>query len=205
MVISWFNLETGKIDENKIDTSIFDEVHDDVLQLYNVRKQLRLTDANTTNSTRLDEVKNPQTYIAHRSKIRLAKKMGQKDIEPLFKLPKLPAEVMKDLAEELSTFELPAKQLDAEWLIIDPSCYPPDENGRFFFKLSGWTHDELTRFTYRLISGAKKFIMSTSERTTFSSIMKEPTCTEHKEFKMFLHASCIDFFWNDWFQTTLTM
>ena len=48
MVKSWFNLETGKIN-----TSIFDKVHDDVLQLYRVRKQLRLTDANTTNSTRL--------------------------------------------------------------------------------------------------------------------------------------------------------
>ena len=53
MVRSWFNLKTGKIDEKKIDTSIFDEVHDAVLQLYEVRKQLRLTDATTTNSTRL--------------------------------------------------------------------------------------------------------------------------------------------------------
>ena len=31
MVRSWFNLKTGKIDEKKIDTSVFDEVHDDVL------------------------------------------------------------------------------------------------------------------------------------------------------------------------------
>jgi len=53
MVKSWFNLNTGKIDEKKIDTSTFDDVHDDVLQLYKVRKQLRLTDANTTSSTRL--------------------------------------------------------------------------------------------------------------------------------------------------------
>ena len=53
MVKSWFNLKTGKIEEKKIDTSAFDEVHDDVLQLYKVRKQLRLTDASTTNSTRL--------------------------------------------------------------------------------------------------------------------------------------------------------
>ena len=48
------------------------------------------------------EVKNPQTYVAHRSKIRLAKKMGQIDVDPLFKLPRLPAEAVKDLAEELS-------------------------------------------------------------------------------------------------------
>ena len=53
MVKSWFNLSTGKVDEKKIDTSTFDEVHEDVLQLYKVRKQLRLTDENTTNSTRL--------------------------------------------------------------------------------------------------------------------------------------------------------
>ena len=53
MVRAWFNLNTGKVEENKINTSIFDEVHDDVLQLYKVRKQLRLTDKNTTNSTRL--------------------------------------------------------------------------------------------------------------------------------------------------------
>ena len=62
-------------------------------------------------------VKNPQTYVAHRSKIRLAKKMVQKDVDPLFKLPRLPAEAIKDLAEELSKFELPARQLDAE--VID--------------------------------------------------------------------------------------
>ena len=53
MVKSWFNWKTGKVEENKIDTSIFDEVHEDVLQLYKVRKQLRLTDAKPTNSTRL--------------------------------------------------------------------------------------------------------------------------------------------------------
>ena len=53
MVKTWFNLHTGKVDEKKIDASTFEEVHEDVLQLYKVRKQLRLTDANTTNSTRL--------------------------------------------------------------------------------------------------------------------------------------------------------
>ena len=53
MVRSWFNTKTGKIDERKIDTSVFNTVHDDVLQLYKVRKQLRLTYASTMNSTRL--------------------------------------------------------------------------------------------------------------------------------------------------------
>ena len=42
--------------------------------------------------------------------------MGQKDVDPLFKLPRLPAEAVKDLAEELSQFELPAKTLNAELL-----------------------------------------------------------------------------------------
>ena len=31
------------------------------------------------------EVKNPRTYIAHRLKLHLAKRMGQKDTDPLFK------------------------------------------------------------------------------------------------------------------------
>ena len=62
-------------------------------------------------------VKNPQTYVAHRSKVRIAKRFGQKDVDPLFKLPRLPAEAIRDLADELSEFELPARQLDAE--VID--------------------------------------------------------------------------------------
>ena len=37
------------------------------------------------------EVKNPRIYLTHRSKIRLTKKMGHKDVNPLFKLPRLPA------------------------------------------------------------------------------------------------------------------
>ena len=62
------------------------------------------------------DVKNLRTYVAHQFKIRLAKKMGEKDVDPLFKLPRIPAEAVKDLAEELSQFELPAKTLDAELL-----------------------------------------------------------------------------------------
>ena len=53
MVRSWFNQSTGKIEDKNIDTSEFDSVHEDVLQLYKVRKQLRLTDSKTTSSTRL--------------------------------------------------------------------------------------------------------------------------------------------------------
>ena len=40
--------------------------------------------------------------------------MGLKDVDPLFKLPRLPMEAVKDLADELSLFELPARTLDAE-------------------------------------------------------------------------------------------
>ena len=40
--------------------------------------------------------------------------MGQKDVNPLFKLPRLPAEAVKDLAEQLSEFDLPVRTLDAE-------------------------------------------------------------------------------------------
>ena len=53
MVRSWFNETTGKIDERKIDMSEFDCVHGDVLQMYKVRKQLRLTEKKTTSKTRL--------------------------------------------------------------------------------------------------------------------------------------------------------
>ncbi len=59
-------------------------------------------------------VKNPRTYVAHRSKVRVAKKFGEKDVDPLFKLPRIPAEAIKNLEDELSEFELPARQLDAE-------------------------------------------------------------------------------------------
>ena len=59
-------------------------------------------------------VKNPRTYVAHRSKVRVAKKLGEKDVDPLFKLPRIPAEAIKNLEDELSEFELPARQLDAE-------------------------------------------------------------------------------------------
>ena len=34
------------------------------------------------------DVKNPRTYVFHPSKVCLAKKMGQKDVDPLFKLPR---------------------------------------------------------------------------------------------------------------------
>ena len=53
--------------------------------------------------------KKPRTYIAHRSKIRQARKNGQKNILPSFILPRLPPDVMKEIAldEQLSTLELP--------------------------------------------------------------------------------------------------
>ena len=63
--------------------------------------------------------------------------------------------------------------LKTKWLIIDPSYYPANTEGKFFFKLTEWTDREHTRFTYGLVSGAKKYIMSTSDRTTLASIMND--------------------------------
>ena len=55
------------------------------------------------------DVNNPRTYVAHRSKLHLAKKMGQKDTDPLFKLPRLPKNEMDLLSEELEEFKLTGK------------------------------------------------------------------------------------------------
>ena len=52
-------------------------------------------------------VNKPRTYIAHRSKLRLCKEMGEKDVNPIFRLPRLPREVMLQLEDELSAIELP--------------------------------------------------------------------------------------------------
>ena len=62
---------------------------------------------------------------------------------------------------------------NTKWLIIDPSYYPANTEGKFFFKLMEWTDREHTRFTYGIVSGAKKYIMSTSDRTTFSSLRND--------------------------------
>ena len=56
-------------------------------------------------------VKNPRIYIAHRSKLRLAKKMGQKDTDPLFRLPRLPKDDMDQISEELDEFSLFLKKM----------------------------------------------------------------------------------------------
>ena len=50
-------------------------------------------------------------------RLRCLRNLDSWDVDPLFKLPRLPAEAVKELAEELSEFELPARQLDAE--VID--------------------------------------------------------------------------------------
>ena len=65
------------------------------------------------------DVKNPRTYIAHRSKLRLAKRTGQKDTDPLFKLPLLPKNEMDQLTQELGEFELPGKSNQD---VIDKFC-----------------------------------------------------------------------------------
>ena len=76
----------------------------------------------------------------------------------------------------------------AKWLIIEPSYFPKDPEGRFYFKLSEWSDREHLRFSYGLISGVKKFIITTCDGTSFSAIMADTASIEHKEFKMFSAA-----------------
>ena len=53
LVRSWFNETTGKIEDKNIDTSGFEGLHSDVIQLYKVRSQLRLSDKSSTGDVRL--------------------------------------------------------------------------------------------------------------------------------------------------------
>ena len=52
-------------------------------------------------------VNQPREYVAHRSKLRLCKKLGEKDLDPIFRLPRLPKEVMLQLFNMLLLVELP--------------------------------------------------------------------------------------------------
>ena len=76
-------------------------------------------------------VKNPRIYIAHRSKLRLAKKMGQKDTDPLFRLPQLPQDEMDQIREELEEFELPGKPNQD---VID-EIFPFSQENDFYQKI----------------------------------------------------------------------
>ncbi len=76
-------------------------------------------------------VNRPRWYVAHLSKILLAKKFGQKDVDPLFQLPRLPVEMMKTLEEELSEFKIPARSLHANDLVDEfPSSVIPNQRGQ---------------------------------------------------------------------------
>ena len=57
-------------------------------------------------------VDSPQENTAHISKLRLAKKMGVKDINLIFKFPKLSKKIMERLEDKLSMIELPCKPQD---------------------------------------------------------------------------------------------
>ena len=61
-------------------------------------------------------VPKPRLYEAHVSKLRLAKKMGEQDPNPIFILPRLPKEDMLQLANELSKINLPCEVND---VIVD--------------------------------------------------------------------------------------
>ena len=49
-------------------------------------------------------VNHPREYVAQRSKLRLCREMGEKDVNPMFQLPR---EVMLQMKDELSAVELP--------------------------------------------------------------------------------------------------
>ena len=53
LVRSWINKNTGKIENRKINTEEFEGVHSDVIQMYKIRKHLRLKNKSTTNEARL--------------------------------------------------------------------------------------------------------------------------------------------------------
>ena len=71
-----------------------------------------------------------------------------------------------------------------KWLVIDPTFYPKAPDDNFFFKLTDWSDKEHGKFTYGLLSGAKKYVLSNSNKTSFASIISD-TSVENKEFKMF--------------------
>ena len=54
-------------------------------------------------------VPNSREYTAYISKLRLAKKMGKRDLNPIFWLPRLPKEAMLQLEDKLSMIDLPCK------------------------------------------------------------------------------------------------
>ena len=72
-----------------------------------------------------------------------------------------------------------------KWLVIDPTFYPKAPDDNFFFKLTDWSDKEHGKFTYGLLSGAKKYVLSNSNKTSFASIISDTTSVENKEFKMF--------------------
>ena len=72
-----------------------------------------------------------------------------------------------------------------KWLVIDPTFYPKAPDDNFFFKLTDWSDKEHGKFTYGLLSGSKKYVLSNSNKTSFASIISDTTSVENKEFKMF--------------------
>ena len=54
-------------------------------------------------------VPNPQENTAHISNLRLVKKIGERDLNPIFQLLRLPKEAMLELEDELFKINLPCK------------------------------------------------------------------------------------------------
>ena len=72
---------------------------------------LVIKDILNNNMIRVEEirVKKPRIYVAHRTKLRLAKRQGEKDLNPSFFLPRITSKDAVQLEDALSTVVLPAK------------------------------------------------------------------------------------------------
>ena len=113
-----FRAYTGPIEDFKINDLVYAAV---LPPVGNSRKlniswsgPLQITEIINQAMVRIKElnVNKPRIYDAHISKLRLAKKMGERDTNPIFILPRLPKEDMLQLADELSEINFPCKVND---------------------------------------------------------------------------------------------
>ena len=113
-----FRVYSGPIDDFKINNLVYAAV---LPPVRNSRKlhiswsgPLQITEIINQAMVKIKElnVYKPRIHDAHVSKLRLAKKMGERDPNPIFILPRLPKEDMLQLADELSEINLPCKVTD---------------------------------------------------------------------------------------------
>ena len=113
-----FRVYSGPIDDFKINNLVYAAV---LPPVRNSRKlhiswsgPLQITEIINQAMVKIKElnVYKPRIHDAHVSKLRLAKKMGERDPNPIFILPRLPKEDMLQLADELSEINLLCKVND---------------------------------------------------------------------------------------------